>query len=69
MTFNQIQQVPRSGMFATVRNRRGVIVGVEPFDGDSGRLHLVHLEYGNAKPQRSFSFSEAPFSAADGTSC
>ena len=32
-------------MFATVRNRRGVIVEVEPFDGDSGRLHLVHLEY------------------------
>ncbi len=32
-------------MFATVRNRRGVIAAVEPFDGDSGRLHLVHLEY------------------------
>ena len=27
-----------------VRNRRGVIAGVEPFDGP-GRLHLVHLEY------------------------
>jgi len=32
-------------MFATVRNRRGVISAVEPFDGDSGRLHLIHLEY------------------------
>jgi len=32
-------------MFATVRNRRGVISAVEPFDGQSGRLHLVHLEY------------------------
>lgn len=36
---------PRSGMFATVRNRRGVIAGVDPFDGPTGRLHLVHLEY------------------------
>jgi len=32
-------------MFATVRNRRGVVSAVEPFDGDTGRLHLVHLEY------------------------
>jgi len=32
-------------MFATVRNRRGVISAVEPFDGDDGRLHLVHLDY------------------------
>jgi superfamily II DNA or RNA helicase len=32
-------------MFATVRNRRGVVAAVEPFDGDAGRLHLVHLEY------------------------
>lgn len=35
-------------MFATVRNRRGVVASVEPFDGDGGRLHrlhLVHLEY------------------------
>ncbi len=38
-------QVPRVGMFATVRNRRGVVSAVEPFDGDRGRLHLVHLEY------------------------
>jgi len=37
--------IPRVGLFATVRNRRGIISAVEPFDGDSGRLHLVHLEY------------------------
>ena len=32
-------------MFATVRNRRGVITSVEPFDGENGRIHLVHLDY------------------------
>ena len=32
-------------MLATVRNRRGVVAAVEPFDGDNGRLHLVHVEY------------------------
>lgn len=32
-------------MFATVRNRRGVITEVVPFDGEDGRLHLVHLDY------------------------
>lgn len=32
-------------MFATVRNRRGVISAVEPFNSDEGRLHLVHLDY------------------------
>ena len=37
--------VPRAGMLATVRNRRGVVAAVEPFDGGAGRLHLVHLEY------------------------
>lgn len=37
--------VPRPGMLATVRNRRGLVAAVEPFDGESGRLHLVHLEY------------------------
>ena len=37
--------VPRAGMLATVRNRRGVVAAVEPFDGERGRLHLVHLEY------------------------
>ena len=37
--------VPRAGMLATVRNRRGVLAAVEPFDGETGRLHLVHVEY------------------------
>ena len=37
--------VPRAGMLATVRNRRGVVAAVQPFDGEKGRLHLVHLEY------------------------
>ena len=36
---------PRPGLFCTVRNRRGVIAGVEPFDGDGGRTHLVQVEY------------------------
>ncbi|HOT24653.1 MAG TPA: DISARM system SNF2-like helicase DrmD [Thermoleophilia bacterium] len=38
-------QLPRPGMFAMARNRRGVIVAVEPFDGEDGRLHLVHVDY------------------------
>ena len=37
--------IPRPGMLATVRNRRGVIAAVNPFDGESGRLHMVHVEY------------------------
>ncbi len=32
-------------MLASVRNRRGVVAAVEPFDGGSGRLHLVQIEY------------------------
>jgi hypothetical protein len=34
-------------MFATVRNRRGVVAAVEPYDGPDGRLHLVHIECEN----------------------
>lgn len=45
MTRATSEQIPRVGMFATVRNRRGIVSAVEPFDGDGGRLHLVHLEY------------------------
>ena len=37
--------IPRPGMLATVRNRRGTVTSVSPFDGETGRLHLVHLEY------------------------
>lgn len=36
---------PRPGMFALVRNRRGVISTVQPYDGPDGRLHLVEVEY------------------------
>jgi superfamily II DNA or RNA helicase len=42
---NVPSQIPRIGMFATVRNRRGVTTGVEPFDGPTGRLHLVSIDY------------------------
>ncbi len=44
--------IPRAGMLATVRNRRGVVAAVEPFDGDAGRLHLVHVEYKDAREPR-----------------
>ncbi len=37
--------VPRVEMVATVRNRRGIIASMEPFDGDVGRLNLVRVEY------------------------
>ena len=40
--------VPRVGLLATVRNRHGVVAAVQPFDGEGGRLHLVHLEYKDA---------------------
>ncbi len=45
MTTQEDIQIPRIGMFATVRNRRGIVSAVEPHDGIEGRLHLVHLEY------------------------
>jgi superfamily II DNA or RNA helicase len=38
-------------MMAIVRNRRGIITGVEPYPpepGPEGRVHLVHLEYTDA---------------------
>ena len=37
--------IPRPGMLATVRNRRGTVTAVDPFDGETGRLHLVQLDY------------------------
>jgi len=47
---------PRVGMMATVRNRRGLVVSVDPFDANpEGRLHLVRIEYpgpGYAVPGR-----------------
>ena len=36
--------IPRTGVLATVHNRTDVLAAVEPFDGDDGRIHLVHLE-------------------------
>ena len=42
-------QQPRVGMLATVRNRRGIVTAVEPFDSPTeGRLHLVTVEYTEA---------------------
>lgn len=38
-------QIPRVGQFATVRNRRGVVAAVEPHDGPTGRIHLVHVDF------------------------
>jgi len=38
--------VPRVGMLATVRNRRGLITSVEPYNAPpEGLLHLVSIEY------------------------
>ena len=36
-------------MLATVRNRSGVVAALEPFDGEAGRLHLVHVEYKDSR--------------------
>lgn len=37
---------PREGMMAVVRNRRAMIMGVQPYDADeAGRFHLVEVEY------------------------
>ena len=37
---------PREGMMAVVRNRRAMITGVQAFDAeDSGRFHMVEVEY------------------------
>jgi hypothetical protein len=41
----QVAQIPRVGMFATIRNRRGVVAAVDPFDADGGWIHLLQLEY------------------------
>lgn len=38
--------VPRVGMMATVRNRRGLVTEVEPYDSQpQGRQHIVRVEY------------------------
>ena len=33
--------VPRAGMLATVRNRRGVVAAVEPFAGEDATIHVI----------------------------
>ena len=45
-TDTQLMTLPRIGMLATVRNRRGVISAVEPFAASrtSAVLHLVTIE-------------------------
>ena len=43
--------LPRVGMIATVRNRRGLIASVEPFDTHDGCLHLVRVEYTDSDGQ------------------
>ncbi len=38
--------IPRVGMLARVRNRRGIVASVAPYDdNETGRLHLVQVEY------------------------
>ena len=38
--------VPREGMLATVRNRRGLVTSVTPYGGGpEGQVHLVTVEY------------------------
>ncbi len=40
---------PRVGMLATIRNRRGIVASVEPYDTTTeGRCHLVRVEYTDA---------------------
>jgi hypothetical protein len=43
---SDVANLPRVGMIATVRNRRGLVVSVDAFDAKpEGRLHLVRVEY------------------------
>jgi len=37
--------LPRVGMLAVVRKRRGVVSEVQAFDGADGRFRLVRVEY------------------------
>ena len=49
MTYTASDATPRIGMVATVRNRRGIVSGVRPFDGPGGRLHLVDVEFNDGE--------------------
>lgn len=43
-------QTPRVGMLATIRNRRGVLTAVDPFDsGVGGRFHRVRIEFADGE--------------------
>ncbi len=44
---------PQPGMLATLRNRRGIVSGVEPFDAPEGVVNLVSVEYvdGDGQPE------------------
>ncbi|HRY45869.1 MAG TPA: DNA helicase, partial [Thermoanaerobaculia bacterium] len=50
MSSSVAPDLPRVGMLATVRNRRGVVSAVEPFGSGAkeGLLHLVTLEWADA---------------------
>ena len=58
----QEAQIPRIGMVGSVRNRRGIISTVRPFDGPTGRLHLVDVEYndGDSPLQESLLWEREP---------
>lgn len=44
------KQTPRVGMLATLRNRRGVLTAVDPFDsGVGGRFHRVRIEFSDGE--------------------
>jgi hypothetical protein len=45
MSTGLTEQIPRVGMFATVRDRRGVVSAVEPYGSDGGRFHGLHVEH------------------------
>ena len=53
---------PAIGMLANVRNRRGVVSSVEPFDAHEGRLHLVTVEYtdGDGVPEDQLIWEREP---------
>lgn len=46
------QSPPQVGMVATVRNRRGILTSVNPFDGPDGRLHHVEVEFNDGEQPR-----------------
>ena len=51
-------QIPRPGMLATVRSRRGTVTAIYLFDGDTGRLHLVQLDYQDGEPPSAWAACE-----------